>query len=155
MKLVHLFFSTQGRVNRRTYWSIVGIWFAITLLLSGSVKLAASLIGNEVVVAVFFWAAVVFYIASYFPMAALKVKRLHDSGRTGWWLLFQHGLIALGAMTVSFFGHVQTSNMNPDGLAGKLIFMVVMWFVCWLGMLLLFVLTLWPGEDGKNEYGFN
>ena len=144
MNPVHLFFSLQGRVRRGTYWAIVGIWFAIDLLLRGSVSAAANWSGNETVVAVFYWAFLLFSIVSYFPMAAVLVKRLHDSGRTGWWLLSQHVATVLTIMMVIAFTKMK---------AGTLLFVALMSLPCGLGMLVVFVFSLWPSDDGQNEYG--
>jgi uncharacterized membrane protein YhaH (DUF805 family) len=145
MNPLHLFFSTQGRVARGTYWSVVGIWFLISLLFRGGVSAAANWSGNEQVVAVFFWASVLFSLVSYFPMAALLVKRLHDSGRSGWWLLFQHiATLSVMLMVVAF----------TKMASGALLFLALITLPCGLGMLVVFVFSLWPSDDGQNEYGF-
>jgi uncharacterized membrane protein YhaH (DUF805 family) len=140
MNPVQLFFSTQGRVGRGTYWAIVGIWVLINLLLRGSVSLAASFSGDEKVVAVFYWAFVLFSIASYFPMAALLVKRLHDTGRSGWWLLFQHvGTISMMLMVVAF----------TKLAMGSLMLLWLLLMLCGLGMFVVFVFSLLP-SDGNT-----
>jgi uncharacterized membrane protein YhaH (DUF805 family) len=53
--------------------------------LRGSVSLVAAFTGDERVVAIAFWAWVAFGVVTYFPMTALLVKRLHDTGRSGAW----------------------------------------------------------------------
>ena len=143
MNPVHLFFSTQGRVGRGTYWSIVGVWFLISLLLRGGVSAATNWSGNEVVVALFYWAAMLYSIASYFPMSALLVKRLHDSGRSGWWMVFQHTfMLSLVLMVVAF----------TKVAMGSMMFLTVMMMLCSLGMLIVLIFSLLP-SDGQNEYG--
>ena len=137
MNPVHLFFSTQGRVGRGTYWAIVGIWFLIDLLLRGGVSAAANWSGNEKVVAVFYWAFVLFSIVSYFPMSALLVKRLHDSGRSGWWLVCQHvAALSMLLMVVAF----------TKMAMGWLLFLSLLLLPCGLGMLVVFVFSLLPGD---------
>jgi uncharacterized membrane protein YhaH (DUF805 family) len=137
MNPVHLFFSLQGRVGRGTYWALVGLWFLIDLLLRGSVSLAASFSGDEKVVAVFYWAFVLFSIVSYFPMAALLVKRLHDTGRSGWWLVFQHvATISMLLMVVAF----------TKMAMGSLMLLSLLLLPCGLGMLVVLVFTLLPSD---------
>jgi len=144
MNAVQLFFSTQGRVGRKTYWAIVGIWFLIDLLLRGGVSAAARWSGDEQLVAVLFWAWSGFSVIAYFPMTALLVKRLHDIGRSGYWSVFQHAFFASLLLMV-----VAIVNQS---LGTMLIWMLAL-LVCSLGLLIVFVFTVLPGEDGHNGYG--
>jgi uncharacterized membrane protein YhaH (DUF805 family) len=144
MNPVQLFFSLQGRVGRGTYWSIFGVWFLVSLLLRGAVTAATNWSGNEVVVALFYWASVAYSFGSYFPMSALLVKRLHDSGRSGWWLAFQHVfMVSLMLMLVAF------TRMA----GGSMLLLTLVMLVCGLGMLIVFIFSLLP-SDGMNEHGF-
>lgn len=143
MDLVNLFCSTQGRVGRGTYWAIVGIWFLIDLLLRGGVSAVARWSGDEQVVALFFWAWAGFSVATYFPMVALSVKRLHDTGRSGYWTVFQHGFLLSLLLMV-------TAVVNQA--LGSMLVWIVTLLVCSLGLLIVFVFTLLPSDD-SNEYG--
>lgn len=144
MNLVHLFFSTQGRVRRRTYWAIVGLWLLIDILLRGGVSAAARWSGDEQLVAVLFWAWIAFSVIAYFPMTALLVKRLHDIGRSGYWSAFQHGFLASLLLMV-------TAIVNQS--LGTMLIWIVALLVCSLGLLIVFVFTVLPGEDEHNGYG--
>jgi uncharacterized membrane protein YhaH (DUF805 family) len=144
MNLVELFGTTQGRVGRGVYWSCIGIWFLIDVLLRGAVSAAGHWSGDEKVVAVFFWIWMVFSVATYFPLTALLIKRLHDVGQSGVWTAFQHGfLFALLCMAVS------AARMTT----GSMMFWVLLMLGCAVGLLVVFVFTLLPGEDGRNDYG--
>lgn len=143
MNLVHLFFSTQGRIGRGTYWSIFGIWFLIDILLRGGVSAVARWSGDEQFVAVFFWAWSSFSVVTYFPMLALLIKRLHDTGRSGFWTVFQHGLLLSMLMLV-----IAAVHQSP----GSGLFWMLAALLCALGQLLVFVFSLLAGE-GMNEYG--
>ena len=144
MNLVELFGSTQGRVGRGVYWSCIGIWILIDVLLRGALSAAAHWSGDEKIVAVFFWMWMLFSVSAYFPLTALLVKRLHDVGRSGLWTLFQHGfLVSLLFMVMS------VARMS----AGSMLVWILLLLACSIGLLVVFVFTVLPGEDGRNDYG--
>ena len=60
-----------GRSRRRDYWLAMLADIIVAILLAFIVPVVA-------------W---VYQIASLVPSLALGVRRLHDIGRTGWWLL--------------------------------------------------------------------
>ena len=144
MNLVTLFCSTQGRVGRGLYWSCFGIWLLVDLLLRGSVSVVAAFTGDERVVAIAFWSWVGFGVVTYFPLTALLVKRLHDTGRSGAWTAFQHLMLFSTLMLVASVARMAT---------GSLLLWSLVMLVCAIGTLVVFVFTLFPGEDSSNPYG--
>ena len=145
MNFVELFCSTQGRVGRGLYWSCFGIWLLIDILLRASVNAVSAFTSDERLIAIPFWIWVGFGIASYFPMTALLVKRLHDTGRSGWWTAFQH-LFLCGL----FMFFISLARMA----VGSILLWVLLLLVCALGMLVVLVFTLLDGDEGvSNPYG--
>lgn len=144
MNFVELLCSTHGRVGRGLYWSCIGIWFVIDIILRVSVNVVSAFTHNENVIAIAFWAWFCFGIVTYFPMMALQVKRLHDVGRSGYWTAFQHVFLLSVLMLV-----ISTARMS----FGSLMLWLLMMLVCGLGMLIVFVFTLLGSEDGSNEFG--
>ncbi len=73
------FGNFEGRSSRAAYW-----YFAL-------VHLIISLMCLFLDVAFFRWPypflTTLYYLASFFPGLSLSVRRLHDAGRSGWWLL--------------------------------------------------------------------
>ena len=61
----------DGRASRSEYW-----WFYLFTVLAG---LAADMIGNT--------AGNLASLAFLLPSLALAARRLHDTGRSGWWFL--------------------------------------------------------------------
>ena len=145
MNFVELFGSTRGRVGRGLYWSCFGAWLVIDILLRASVNVVSAFTSNENIIAIPFWTWVLFGVASYFPMTALLVKRLHDTGRSGWWTAFQHLFMAGMFMLFISIARMAVGSM-------------LLWFallgVCALGMFVVFVFTLLDGDEGSsNPYG--
>ncbi|WP_217235351.1 DUF805 domain-containing protein [Streptomyces sp. AC555_RSS877] len=81
----------SGRARRKEYWMytlFVAIIYIVLAILAAVTK--QPLI------------AVVFYLAILLPSLAVTVRRLHDTGRTGWWVLI--GLVPLvGAIVMLVF----------------------------------------------------
>ena len=102
MNLVHYLFGFSGRINRAKQWAVLlvslvhaillGIAFSLTIggmavidLVQGKTSLAAFLVSPQVrqfeVVA-----CVLFVLGAYIGLA-VATKRLHDRGKSAWWLL--------------------------------------------------------------------
>ena len=63
--------DTKGRATRSEFW-----WFALAQLL---ILMAASMIGDTI--------AGLATLALLLPSVAVAARRLHDTGRSAWWLL--------------------------------------------------------------------
>lgn len=82
----------SGRARRAEYWSFV-LFFYISLFVLA--LMGESFGGINFITGIF-------YIASLLPFLALTVRRLHDSGKSGWWLLI--GIIPLlGGIVIFIF----------------------------------------------------
>jgi uncharacterized membrane protein YhaH (DUF805 family) len=69
----------DGRASRSEYW-----WFYLFTLLAGlAAEIVGSTVGNL--------ATLVFFL----PSLALAVRRLHDVGRSGWWVLILFTVIGI------------------------------------------------------------
>jgi uncharacterized membrane protein YhaH (DUF805 family) len=90
------------------------------------------------------------YLALVIPLIAVAVRRLHDSNRTGWWLLapalaYLAGFLVMGpALLSNPAGAV--AGAGPGG-AGII-------FLIGAGLsIAIFVFTLLPGTRGPNRFG--
>ena len=108
----------SGRARRSEYW-----WFVLGLmvigfvvgLLEGAIGLGGSAIGP------YGFLTLAFYLAILIPSIAVGVRRLHDTGRSGWWLLI--GLVPLigGIVLLVFYvlnGDQGDNAYGPDPKAG-------------------------------------
>ena len=66
----------NGRARRSEYWYFV----LFNSLISMAVGLVAGLIGLD-------WLSYIYTLALCVPSIAVGVRRLHDIGKSGWWLL--------------------------------------------------------------------
>lgn len=81
----------SGRASRKQYWMFVLVSFIITIIL-GIIDAA---LRSPILV-------IIYDLALLIPGLAVGVRRLHDTGRSGWWLLL--GLIPLvGAIILLVF----------------------------------------------------
>ena len=66
----------EGRARRQEYWNFALISFGISIVLG----VVGALIGLPIISSLYSLAVLV-------PTIAAGVRRLHDTGRSGWWLL--------------------------------------------------------------------
>jgi len=107
---VQLLTSFEGRINRAKYWAgAVAIWVVVMVALF--VSLAVDNLAIYVIVA----------IAIIWPGLALAVKRWHDRGKSGWWVLI--ALVPLVGQIWAFVevgflvGDQGPNEYGPDPLA--------------------------------------
>ena len=96
MGLGQLTFSASGRVSRKTYWlSIVGFTFA-SAVLSGAALLVADTTATDdgqmsLSTGTVSTLTLLILFGAYFVLAfsglLISIKRCHDRGRSGWFLL--------------------------------------------------------------------
>ncbi len=74
----------SGRARRSEYWSFVLISTVIYLvLLCADMFVQAA--KNSAGLGILGVLAVIYYLAALLPALAVFVRRLHDTGRSGWW----------------------------------------------------------------------
>ena len=85
-----------------------------------------------------------FWLAMLCPWLALGVRRFHDQGRSGWWLLL--ALPAAGVNAYEDYHWAQHRFVQAPGLIE---------IPVGLCLLALMVLLLWKDQEGTNAYGPN
>lgn len=120
--------SFNGRMQRRSYWVLNLGLGGINLLISGC-SLFFPMLGGDP--AVWGWriAAVVIGLALGWLSLIAFVRRLHDIGLSGWWVLLPGLLIPLGG-----------SEVNQ-------------WVIRGVAAAVLFVIALLDGTRGSNRFG--
>ncbi|OGK05258.1 MAG: hypothetical protein A2W80_07015 [Candidatus Riflebacteria bacterium GWC2_50_8] len=98
------FAAFEGRASRREYWTFVLINIAISIAIS----IMAKVVG---IISIF---GILFSLAVLIPSIAVGIRRLHDSGKSGWFLLI--ALIpVLGWFAVIYFMVQESDGNNAYG----------------------------------------
>lgn len=99
----------SGRARRKEYWMFTLISFVISLVLS----IIGGLIGAD-------FLSYIYAVAILVPTLAVSVRRLHDTGRSGWWLLI--GLVPLVGfiILIVFLASEGKPETNQHGVNPKL-----------------------------------
>ena len=108
-----------GRSRRKEYWLYALLVFAI----SYAIGMVEGVLGLNSMFFLYGPFSLLFGLAIFLPSIAVGVRRLHDTGRSGWFILL--GLIPiLGALALIYFfvleGEKGTNRYGPDPLAGNL-----------------------------------
>lgn len=78
------YFSTSGRTKRTPYWTFI----LINLLLTFLFRYAPAVVAG------------VFSLLIFIPTITITIRRLHDIGRSGWWVLLN--LTFIGSIYVLY-----------------------------------------------------
>lgn len=105
--------TLQGRASRAEYW-----WFVLACWLAIAVVMVLSAATQSTAVAVL---AVLVWVAAIVPQIAAAVRRLHDTGRSGWWWWF--AFVPFGGIAVFVFlllpGDPLINQYGPPPIAGR------------------------------------
>lgn len=74
------YFQFDGRATRSEYWYFVLFNFLISIVLSIVASIAGGKVGQNVL-------SSIYSVLVFIPSIAVSFRRLHDTGRSGWWLL--------------------------------------------------------------------
>jgi uncharacterized membrane protein YhaH (DUF805 family) len=125
--------SFSGRATRREFWSFAALFSLITVsahffdLRDGEIIPVAGGMG------VFELGT---FLALLLPFVAVGARRLHDSGRSGWWMLFLY-------IPYLAFVSVGDNEQLMIAAAGGLV----------VGAFALIALFAVPGSVGQNAFG--
>jgi len=107
----------QGRSSRGAYW-----WATLALILvSIGLAIVDSIVFSSFTIEGTGPLGALFSLATIIPGIAIGVRRLHDVGRSGWWLLIYFTII--GILLILFWsvqpGQRQDNPFGPDKEAGR------------------------------------
>ena len=95
----------DGRAKRSEYWL-----FTLIQIIIFTVLYALFLAAGQLFLVVY-W---LYALATLIPSLAVTVRRLHDTGRSGWWILI--GLVPLvGLIVLIIFMVMESADDNEHG----------------------------------------
>jgi uncharacterized membrane protein YhaH (DUF805 family) len=132
----------NGRAPRAEYW-----WFYLATIIAGiPLAILDKVFGTENAL------STVLNLVLLAPWLAGSVRRLHDTDRSGWWLLAFVGAFAVIGALVAVASIGAFGDSRPIG-AGSFTSMIV-GLVIFLGLGVTFlVFMVLPGTEGPNRYG--
>ena len=102
----------SGRARRSEYWWWY-LFVTIVFIVASVIDRAAGLTYGDATYAGG-WLSSIAGLALLLPNLAVGVRRLHDTGRTGWWLLI--GLVPfIGVIVLLYFFIIDSENDNQYG----------------------------------------
>lgn len=105
----------SGRAQRSEYWYFILFYVLITLALSA----VDWLTGSFSTASGYGLFTGLFGLAMFIPSIAVGVRRLHDTDRTGWWLLIAVIPLIGSIVLLVFFVQDGTANDNRFGANPK------------------------------------
>ena len=150
-------FDYTGRASRFEYWCFTVSALLVNVLLMVVAAILGAIAEFLGVLALGIFALVM--IAEFFAVLSLSVRRLHDVGLSGFWLLY---LSPLG-LPVIYIAYL----LGLDSSCDKIVERNLKIGSCWLGWILtiiawflgasvvLFLIFLYNSQKGTNDYGPN
>ncbi|HEX6377225.1 MAG TPA: DUF805 domain-containing protein [Allosphingosinicella sp.] len=148
----------SGRSRRMEYWMFQLFMFLVYIalmllmmilgggaLMSGGDPGAIAAAGGAAMIVLALYG--LFALAMFIPSLAVTVRRLHDTNRSGWWILAP----LAGYVVMAVGGAMAAGSPDNPGLGGILA-MVGLVAVIGLGITLLVFMFL-EGTRGPNKYG--
>ena len=139
-----------GRAPRAEYW-----WFVLAMvIIFVALTIVESILGlNRMVLGVYGPLTTLLWLAVLVPSLSVGVRRLHDTNRSGWWLLLMVPYAIAGVLMVRSMSAAAAAGTVPGfGAAGIL---MLIGFVCVIVLLVFYCLAGTPGDNryGPNPYG--
>lgn len=84
LKVIRNYVGFSGRARRKEYWIFVLINIVISIVLAMVDGMLGLKVGGEQGAGLL---GLIYSLAILLPSIAVGVRRLHDTGRSGWWML--------------------------------------------------------------------
>ncbi len=110
----------DGRSRRKEYW-IFALFNAIVSIVVYAAMLAAFAAGQRYIGMILAVVCIVYGLAGLIPGIAVSIRRLHDTNKRGWWLLFALVPFVGGLVLLVFMVIEGDSGPNLYGPSPKLL----------------------------------
>jgi uncharacterized membrane protein YhaH (DUF805 family) len=142
----------SGRSRRKEFWMFALINTLIGLVLSivGNVLKE----GSATTALFFFRLPLIYSVAVIIPYYAVQVRRLHDTGRSGWWILsYLAPCAVLGIVLLGIIG--SSAGESSYMFESHLVELAVLIVSVLVGFVICIVFMAQDSVPGTNKYGPN
>lgn len=77
----------NGRARRKEYWMFQLFYWLFSLVILLGVTVLTGLGDSEILINLSFVIVSIYMLGLMIPMWAVTIRRLHDIGKSGWWVL--------------------------------------------------------------------
>lgn len=140
IRVLRKYANIGGRARRREYWMFI-LFHLLILLLLGAIDLTLKYADN-----VDYHLMSIYVVLTVLPNVAVTVRRLHDIGKSGWWIL-----IAVVPTMLSW--GLLTEPLSPFEEEISQATRTLIRIIPAIGGVWLFVLMMIDGDWDANEYG--
>ena len=124
----------EGRSRRKEYWMYVLLLIVVGVVIA----VIEAILGLRGMVGPYGPITALFLLATLLPSLSVGVRRLHDTDRSGWWLLIGYAPFLL-SLCLMFIGIPQ--------------FAMILSVLALIGFIVLLVFMVMEGTKGPNQYG--
>ncbi|MGH6728577.1 MAG: DUF805 domain-containing protein [Sphingomicrobium sp.] len=133
----------SGRAPRAEYW-----WYTLAVLCTAIVVgIVEGIVGLNNMVGPYGPLSLLLMLGLLVPGLAVTVRRLHDTNRSGWWIL----IAVVPYLIVGVMMGMAASSGSMTGMAELGVFGIV----ALVGAIVLLVFMVLAGTPGDNQYGPN
>ena len=142
MNIKHYLFGFHGRATRAEWWLFILIFFVYNFVVTTLAVFIFGFIGLLIG-----W---VLMLAMLWPTLAVSERRLHDRGKSAWWLLLFYLVpVILSAAKLSITGEMGVKGYAKPPTSATILSLVSFAIILW-GFIEMGVLR---GTRGDNKYG--
>ena len=140
----------SGRAPRAEFW-----WYVLAVVVVAIIlRIVESILGlSHMIFYAFGPLTLLFRLATIIPSLAVSVRRLHDTDRSGWWVLLPLiPEVATMAMAITTAGAVAAGGGMGAAVGGGIL-TGLLGLVTLVGAIVLIVFCAMPGQSGPNRFG--
>lgn len=116
LKVLKNYVGFEGRSTRTEYWMFV----LFNFIFSAVITLLAALLVNYLELTLFVFLPYLYSIAVLLPSLAVSVRRLHDIGKSGWWILISLIPLIGSIILIVFYCQDSQTSENQYGTNPKM-----------------------------------
>ncbi len=151
--ITSLMFSFKGRVNLAKFWGYMipmyVIYACLLLLAVTPSRLESHILTLPLVIShILTLPAAIYTLVMFYPTLVVSIKRCHDRGRSGWFVLMQYAPSLLIPICFKML-YRSSGSSGLEQIFGIALAIIGVFFTTWY-----FIdIYLLPGKKGANEYG--